>query len=135
MVYVRRAQNVTDFEKVFVQFVFLGALFALLSLIPGGRSWSIPSVGLALRSVQWLLAIGVVWMPAVLWLTMFGGSRIDPGRVALLLMLEVVIGLTSAALLTSEPFGRRELLGAILILAACGSEFFAVTPDHPAVAA
>jgi len=134
MVYVRRAEGATDLEKVFVQFVFLGVLFALLSLIPGGRSWSIPSSGLLFGSTKWLLAIGVIWMPAVLWLTMFGGSRIDPGRVALLLMLEVVIGLVSAALLTTEPFGWRELLGAILILAACGSEFFAATPDHPAVA-
>jgi len=32
---------------------------------------------------------------------------------------------TSAALLTDEPFGVRELTGAVLIVAACGSEFFA----------
>lgn len=134
MIYVRRAEGATDLEKVFVQFVFLGALFALVSLIPGGRSWSIPSSDLLFRSTKWLLAIGVIWMPAVLWLTMFGGSRIDPGRVALLLMLEVVIGLVSAALLTTEPFGWRELLGAILILAACGSELFAAAPNHSAVA-
>ena len=46
-------------------------------------------------------------------------------------MLEVVIGLASAALLTNEPFGRREVVGAVFIVAACGSEFFALTTHHP----
>jgi len=73
-------------------------------------------------------ALGLVWMPVVLWLTMFGGTRLDPGRVAVLLMLEVVIALASAALLTNEPFGPREFIGAVLIVAACGSEFFARAP-------
>ena len=81
-----------------------------------------------LRGATWLLVFGLVWMPLVLWLTMFGGSRLDPGRVAVLLMLEVVIGLASAAVLTHEPFGRREFVGAVFVLAACGSEFFTRRP-------
>ncbi|OFV87347.1 MAG: hypothetical protein A3J75_00640 [Acidobacteria bacterium RBG_16_68_9] len=58
-------------------------------------------------------------------------------------MLEVVIGLGSAALLTDEPFGAREAAGAGLILAACGAEFFAgasgsikrrgAAPDAPTI--
>jgi drug/metabolite transporter (DMT)-like permease len=43
-------------------------------------------------------------------------------------MLEVVIGLASAALLTDEPFGLRELAGAACILAASGAEVFSA-PD------
>jgi len=58
----------------------------------------------------------------VLWLTIFGASRLESGLVAVLLMLEVVIGLASAALLADEPFGAREMAGAMFILAACGSE-------------
>ena len=59
-----------------------------------------------------------MWMPLVLWLTMFGGRRPEPGRVAVLLMLEVVIGLVSAAMLTNESFGERELVGAVFIVGA-----------------
>ena len=125
MVYIRRVEQASEFDKVFVQFLFLGLLFFLFTLIPGGRSWTMPTGAMLLRSACWLLAFGVVWMPAVIWLTVFGGSRIDPGRVAILLMLEVVIGLASAATLTDEPFGARELLGAGFILAACGSELLA----------
>jgi len=128
MVSLRRVAHAAEFDKVFVQFLFVGVLFLLLTLVPGGRSWPLPTPEVFLGSVTWLLLFGLVWMPAVLWLTMFGGSRLDPGRVAVLLMLEVVIGLASAALLTDEPFSRREFVGAICIVAACGSEFFSGRP-------
>jgi len=124
MVSVRRVAHAAEFDKVFVQFLFVGMLFLLFTLVPGGRPWPLPTPDMFLGSAMWLLLFGLVWMPAVIWLTMFGGSRLDPGRVAVLLMLEVVIGLASAALLTDEPFGRRDLVGAICIVAACGSEFF-----------
>jgi len=129
MVALRRvAPHVSEFDKLFVQFVFLGALFALFTLVPGGRPWVLPTAEALLASTGWLLLLGLFWMPVVMWLTMFGGSRLDPGRVAVLLTLEVVVGLTSAALLTHEPFGARELIGAVFITAACGSEFFAHRP-------
>lgn len=124
MVYVRRATAATDFDKTFVHFVFLGAAFFLLTLIPGGRGWTAPTAPLVLDSAAWVLVLGLVWMPAVIWLTMYGGSRLDPGRVAVLLMLEVVIGLLSAAVLAEEPFGVRELVGAALIVSACGAEVY-----------
>jgi drug/metabolite transporter (DMT)-like permease len=50
----------------------------------------------------------------ILW----GAGRLDPGRVAVLLLLEVLASAISAALLTDEPFGLHELIGCILILAA-----------------
>ena len=125
MVSLRRVAHAAQFDKVFVQFLFLAVLFLLVSRVPGGRQWLLPTPEALLGSAAWLLLFGLVWVPAVLWLTMLGGSRLDPGRVAVLLMLEVVIGLVSAALLTDEPFGRREFAGAVCIVAACGSEFFA----------
>jgi len=121
-------REVSDVDKVFVQFLFLAPLFALVTALPGGRAWALPTPDVLVRSIWWLLVLGVVWMPSVLWLTMFGGSRLDPGRVAVLLMLEVVIGVGSAAVLAHEPFGARELLGAVLIVGACGSECVAYAP-------
>jgi drug/metabolite transporter (DMT)-like permease len=126
MVALRRVTpQVSEFDKVFVQFLFLALLFVTFTLVPGGRPWTVPTAEVVLHSATWLLVFGLLWMPVVLWLTMFGGSRIEPGRVAVLLMLEVVVGLVSAALLTQEPFGRRELVGAVFIVGACASEFFA----------
>ena len=57
-----------------------------------------------------------------MWLTIVGASRLDPGRVAILLMFEIIVGLTTAAALTDEPFGLREAIGAAFILAASGTE-------------
>jgi len=129
MVCIRRiAPHASDFDKVFVLLLFAGVVFVLITLVPGGHPWVFPRAEVLLRSATWLLLFGLVWMPVVLWLTMFGGTRLDPGRVAVLLMLEVVIALASAALLTNEPFGPREFIGAVLIVAACGSEFFARAP-------
>lgn len=126
MVALRRVgTHASEFDKVLVQFVFLGVLFVLFTLVPGGRPWALPNLSMFWHSATWLLSFGLVWMPLVLWLTMFGGSRLEPGRVAVLLMLEVVIGLVSAAALTHEPFGAREFVGAIFIVGACGAEFFA----------
>jgi drug/metabolite transporter (DMT)-like permease len=125
MVSIRRvAPHASDFDKVFVLLLFVGVLFLLITLVPGGRPWVIPRAEILIRSATWLLLFGLIWMPVVLWLTMFGGTRLDPGRVAVLLMLEVVIALASAALLTNEPFGPREFIGAVFIVAACGAEFF-----------
>ncbi|MBI2963647.1 MAG: DMT family transporter [Deltaproteobacteria bacterium] len=124
----RVPQHASEFDKVFVQFLFLGLLFLLFSLVPGGRPWTLPAAQVSWRGATWLLAFGLLWMPLVLWLTMFGASRLDPGRVTVLLMLEVVIGLASASLLTQEPFGRREFVGAVFIVAACGAELLA-RPD------
>jgi drug/metabolite transporter (DMT)-like permease len=122
MVSLRTVDNASDLEKTIVPFFFLAAVFFLFTLIPGGRHWAIPTAAAVADSAHWLLALGFVWMPFVFALTIYGGSRIDPGQVALLLMLEIVIGLTSAALLAGEPFGMREGLGALLILGACAAE-------------
>ena len=43
---------------------------------------------------------------------------LDPGRLGILLQIEAVVGIGSAALLAGEPFGAREAIGAILVVSA-----------------
>jgi drug/metabolite transporter (DMT)-like permease len=128
MVYANRTASRPSFDRVFVQFVFLGPLFFLLTLIPGSAHSTGLEPGALLASAPWLAAFALVWMLPVVWLTIFGASRLDPGRVAICLMLEIVVGLTTAALLTDEPFGLREVGGAILILGATGVEILSGCP-------
>ena len=52
------------------------------------------------------------------WLLLWGARFLEPGRVSLLLLLEVAVAAVSAALLAGEPFGPREAAGCLLILAA-----------------
>jgi drug/metabolite transporter (DMT)-like permease len=128
MVFVKRTASRPIFDRVFAHFVFLGPAFLLATLIPGGES----SFGFEIRalvdSASWLMAFAVLWMLPVVWLTIFGASHLGPGRVAIFLMLEIVVGLTTASLLTDEPFGTRELIGAVLITGACGVEMGIARP-------
>ena len=43
---------------------------------------------------------------------------LDPGRINILLMFEVVVAITSAALLTNEIIGFREIIGGVVIVSA-----------------
>jgi hypothetical protein len=61
----------------------------------------------------------------VTWLLLWGARFLEPGRVSLLLLFEVAVAATSAALLAGEPFGPREALGCLLILGAGALEGFA----------
>ena len=128
MVYIRRTASRPSFDRVFVQFVFLGPVFLATSLLPGRGPGVDLEASILLDSAPWLVAFAGVWMLPVIWLTVFGASRLDPGRVAVCLMLEIVVGLTTAALLTDEPFGWRECIGAVLILGASGVEITATRP-------
>lgn len=125
LAYLRQLDSVSVIDKTTVLLFFVGVVFILLTLVPGGREWSVPSTHVVMQSFGWLLAVAFIWTLPLLWLSIFGGSEIDPGRVSILLMVEIVVGLTSAALLTDEPFGMREFIGAVLITAAGTTEFFA----------
>ena len=128
MVAFNRGASVPLFERVFVHFVFLAPVFFLVTLVPGDAGNAGIALQPGLRFLPWLLAFSLLWMLPVIGLTVFGASHLDPGRFAILLMFEIVVALASAALLTDEPFGARELAGAALVLAAIGVEIGAVRP-------
>jgi len=125
MVYTRRTESHPAVDKVALQFVFLFVFFVALSAIPGGREWSAAGLDAALdpQLWWWLACFALVWNLPVVYLTFYGGARIEPGRVAILLMMEVAIGIVTAAALTDELFTWREGLGAVLIVAAGLTEF------------
>jgi len=118
MVYLNRTAALPSFDRVFALFVFLGPIVFLLSLIPGGELSPVVEERTLRDVLPWLLALGLLWMLPVVWLTVMGASRLDPGRVAVFLMLEIAVAMTTAALLAGEPFGAREIVGALLVMSA-----------------
>jgi drug/metabolite transporter (DMT)-like permease len=70
----------------------------------------------ALTSVlPWFLPIVLlVVLPGYLAIT-WGTPQLNPGTVGVLFMTEISVGAVSAALLTQEPFGGREIIGVTLI--------------------
>ena len=117
----RKGGAAGDFEQTFATFACT-ALFAWLLMVfsPAG-AMTLPSLD---SPVLWSLAAAATafWLVPTTWLVLWGAARLDPGRVTILLFLEVGAAALSAGLLTDEPLGWRELVGSILILGAAAAE-------------
>jgi drug/metabolite transporter (DMT)-like permease len=110
-------------HQAIVQFLFIGPLFMIFALLPGGHELVMPKPAMFMAAAPWLCALAFFWTLPLIVLTLFGASRIDPGKVAILLTFEIVVGVVSAWLLADEPLGRHEVVGALLIMGAVCVEF------------
>ncbi len=70
----------------------------------------------------WVLPIALLVLLPVYFVAAWGVPKLNPGTSGILFMTEISVGAISAALLTNEPFGLREILGVGLITAAGLSE-------------
>ena len=110
--------------------LFVGGLVVItvVALAPG-TAGPMPSVTLSaggILVVVALLSLSSAW--GILW----GARIVSPGRVGLLLMMEVITGLASAAMLTGEPFGPVQMIGSTLIVAAALVEVLPVARSRRA---
>ncbi len=104
--------------KTFFQFLF-GLLTASVLLMAGWFPGDLlPPGDLLLQALPWVALTVLIWIVPAMVSSFWGVSFMSPTRASILFMLEAVVGVVSAALLTSEPFGWREMLGGILILGA-----------------
>ena len=83
----------------------------------------------------WLALTTLAWAVPIIVLLMWGTQRLDPGRVGILLMGEVLVGAVTAAILTDEPFGARQFIGGGLIVAAALIDVLAHAPEADAARA
>jgi drug/metabolite transporter (DMT)-like permease len=115
----------TTLSQLVGSLVMLAPSVWLLTLLPGSREAAGAVAGQAgmAATLAWLVAFGIVWVLTGMFMTLFGADHLAPGKVAIFLMLEVVIALVSSAILIDEPFGLREIAGAIMILGASLLEF------------
>lgn len=121
----RPGMEKTTLSQLLGSLLILAPSVWLLTLLPGSREATNAieaQNGLAV-TVIWLVGFGLIWLLPGMYMTLFGADYLQPGQVAIFLMLEVVIALVSSALLIDEPFGPREVVGAILILGASLVEF------------
>ncbi len=112
---IRRSPHLDGLDTSFAS--FLGATLVALGfvvILPGHSpplaqlSEALPLAGL----------IAALWLIPQTWLVIWGAARLDPGRVSVLLLLEVATAAGSAAILAGEPFGLREMAGCVLIVGA-----------------
>ncbi|MBX2826397.1 MAG: DMT family transporter, partial [Gammaproteobacteria bacterium] len=126
MVFTQRNKEQHLGDMASVAFLSFAVIYVSLTLIPEGRHWGFESSAFNLEAVLWILGLGLLWIIPPVVLTLYGATEVEPGKVAILLMLEVIIGVGTATWLTDEPFGLRELLGALLIIAAGVTEFIPI---------
>ena len=104
-------------EKVTI-FVFFALLMSLLLVLwHQGSFEGMPGVPGLAGGWHWILLVALLMLP-ITYLTIWPATLLSPGRVGMLLMVEVIVGVASAAMLTNEDFGLREFAGALLIISA-----------------
>jgi len=104
-------------EKVTIFTVFALLLSLLLIVWQQGNLDGMPGIEALEKGWYWILIIALGMLP-ITYLTIWPATVLSPGRVGMLLMVEVLVGVGSAALLTDETFGIREMVGALLIISA-----------------
>lgn len=81
-------------------------------------------------ALPWSVGTAIYLFP-MMALTIWPATILTPARVGLLLLSEVLVGVSSAALFAGEPFGAREALGSILIVAALLTEVLSKSETGP----
>jgi len=115
---VRRAPETSVFEQL-VGFFLYGSVIALsFTLLPLAELGRSPSLGEVAALAPWLLLAAAGFLIPVMWGIYWGSRNVDPGRLGILLQIEAVMGIGSAALLAGEPFGARQAIGAALVVSA-----------------
>lgn len=129
---IRKGVDVGNVENIFAFLIGGVAMSALLPLVlmPEMVFAIEPAAIDAAAALPLLAAMGVVWFIVATALLMWGTKRIDPGRVGILMMSEVMVtALTAAVLLDDEPFGWRQVIGGGLIIVAAVIDIIARTPE------
>ena len=115
----RRAPGgTTEAQLMALLFILVPVTIFFATLIPGEAAVAVAFSTRDGSAVYWTLAFAAFWVVPVIWLTLYGASRIDPARVGIFLLLDVAIGAATASVLAGEPFGTPEAVGAALIISA-----------------
>ena len=100
-----------------ITFLFWGSFWAIVvalvvteqGLIPEPHWTNLPNV------LIWMIPFAILIIIPAAFATMYAPSQINPGLVGLLFMTEISVGTATAAWLSGEPFGIREVTGIMLI--------------------
>lgn len=102
-------------------FCFAGgglAASAVLLVIASALSLPMAAVSNLMPVLPWIVLLAVIIFVPPNFLVLWAAQRMDPGRVGILLMTEVLVGSISAGLLAGEAYGASEAIGTALIVTA-----------------
>ena len=115
---IRQGKTTSAFEQLFSFFVYGGILAFALAISPLPEMGHAPELSVISDLLGWLLLMAALFLIPAMWGLLWGSTLLNPGKLGILLQMEAIVGIGSAALLAGEPFGSRELLGTILVVGA-----------------
>jgi drug/metabolite transporter (DMT)-like permease len=115
---VRQAPEASVFEQIFAFFLYGSVIALALSLLPLSALGHPPAPARLAALLPWLLLTAVGFLVPVMWGIYWGSQHVDPGRLGILLQIEAVVGIASAALFAGEPFGVQQAVGGALVISA-----------------
>lgn len=121
-------------EKLIIFVIFALLMSLMLVVWHEGNLGGMPRHASLVRGWPWIALVALLMLP-ISFLTVWPATVLSPGRVGMLLMVEVVVGVASAAMLTEEQFGLREFTGAVLIISAGVVEVLRPQKSSPPAAA
>lgn len=124
------AHHIGFVESTFAYFIGGLVIAVVMAFLPIESIGSVPSAAAIKTAAPWVFVIAALLMAPSMLIVFWATTRLSPGRVGLLLMTEALVGVVSAALLTDEPFGARELAGTVLIIGAAVTEMLQQDPLH-----
>jgi drug/metabolite transporter (DMT)-like permease len=102
--------------------VAAGALAGGIAIVVLFEAAPAPGLEALAGASPWILVTGLGFILPVWVVSMWAGRVMSPARMTLIFMAEVCFGVGSAALWADQPFGMRETIGTILVLAAAAVE-------------
>jgi len=98
----------------------LGGLLSALAILALAAMLNaeMAAAGQALALLPWVVLLALIIFVPPNFLVLWAAQRIDPGRVGILLMTEVIVGSVSAALFSGQGFSISEGVGTVAIIVA-----------------
>lgn len=112
----RKTHEVPSYEKSFANFAGSALAAAGLAFILPGEPMPDPTVTAHL--LPYIAALSLIWLIPMVFVELWASSRLDPGRVGVVLLLEVAVTVVTATLVGGEAFEWRDAAGCLLVIGA-----------------
>jgi drug/metabolite transporter (DMT)-like permease len=108
-----------DIFSLLISFFFCGGLVTLvIAYFLGNTLGPIPTNEAWIAMMPWLLLMSAVFLIPTNIVLLWTPSVVGGGLYSIIILIEIVVGSASAAVLTDESFGWREIVGSMLIITA-----------------
>lgn len=109
----RFTQNISVMSKVAAMFVGCSVIMGVALSVFTSTSELQYSV-----AIPWAMAYGALWLTLITIGTQWAVTRIEAGRSAVIIVMELVVAVVSVALITGAELNTTEILGGLMVLSA-----------------